>query len=193
MTRPYDITQEVRFDMNLYGGISDTSARVPVNPYDVNDTQKIGNTTASSQQGMLQIVSVPEPLVFGNQKIGQGNQQFTSQTIEPSVQIFNHPRREVGWDLSVSMGKFSQGTPGQSDYHEVEGALTFQNTYTSSKDSQTTGVETVHETVTLYSDNQPTRIARANKKSGKGHWIFSWFGRASIQMKTSLLNLIHTL
>ncbi|WP_159648344.1 WxL domain-containing protein [Erysipelothrix aquatica] len=194
LTQPYDITQEVRFDINLYGGISDTSARVPVNPYDVNDTQKIGNTTASSQQGMLQIVSVPEPLVFGNQKIGQGNQQFRSQTIEPSVQVFNHPRREAGWDLSVSMGKFSQGTPGQDDYHEVDGALTFQNTYTSSKDTQTTSVETVHETVTLYSDNQPTRIARANKKSGKGHWIFSWFGRASDTNEKVTLELdTHTL
>ncbi len=173
----YDVTQEVRFDMNLYGGIADTSARLPLNPYNVNDFINVGDTTAASQNGMLQIVSIPEPLSFGNQKIGQGYQQFESETMEPSVQVFNHPRRDAGWNLSVSMSKFSTGTPGQQDYHEVDGRLNFSSTYASSKDTNATNVDTINDAFTVFSNDQPTRIAQANSKKGKGHWIFSWFGR----------------
>lgn len=177
LTQPYDVTQTVQFDLNLYGGIANTDPRLPLNPYNVNDIVNIGDTTAASQQGMLQVVSIPAPFTFGNQKVGQGYQQFETQTIEPSVQVFNHPRREAGWNLSVSMSKFSTGTPGQQDYHEVDGRLNFSSTHASSKDTQNTSVDTVNDSFTVYSNNQPTRIAQANQKSGKGHWIFSWFGR----------------
>ncbi|CAM3709376.1 WxL domain-containing protein [Erysipelothrix urinaevulpis] len=176
LTVSFDENTIITKDLSLYGGIADISPRLPINPYDLGDTENIGETTATQQQGLLQIVSVPDTLKFQETKVGSGYQVIDSTIEKPSLQMYNHPRNNVNWTLSLSMDKFKTGTPGMDDYHEANGKIKFSNTMVGGRDTDGSFI-LANNTFEVYSNNQPAEIASADYNEGKGQWVFSWFKR----------------
>lgn len=177
LTIKHDNKNPISRNMVLFGkAIYKTQAEKPKNPNDLTEIGNIGDTVATGNQGLLQIISVPSTLSFGKQKIGVGRKSYPAEQNNPNIQIVDKRREQSGWELSLGMSNFISDNNSQL---MIPGKIILTRTEVVGSNNLAKKPSYINDQIIIKSNENPQVISIASETEGFGQWIYSWNGEES--------------